>query len=170
MAVEMAQVRVGMANATPFLLGMVLAVVSMLPSGMPELSYVTPSLALMVVYFWTIHRPETMPAMAVFAIGLWQDILHGGPMGLTSLILLVMWDLVANQRRVFIGKSFMVAWSGFAVVTFGTLGLGWIFASWWHWSLLALVPFLVHMGLTIALYPIFAAIFSQLQNLIFEES
>lgn len=169
MSTVFAQTRNGLANATPFILGMLLALVPVLPYGAPELSYVMPSLTLMTVYYWAYQRPDLMPSSAVFIIGLWQDVLYGGPMGLTSLILVLVRELLVNQRRVLIGKPFMVTWMGFAMVVAGTLMLSWGLASWWHWSLIAVPPFVAHLALTITLYPIFAGLFAGLQRWLFEE-
>jgi len=163
------QTRNGLAIATPFILGILLAVIHVLPYGAPELAYVMPSLTLMTVYYWAIQRPETMPASAVFIIGLWQDVLYGGPMGLTSLILVLVRELLVNQRRVLIGKSFLVNWMGFAIVVAVTLIMGWVLASWWHWTLIAIPPFIAHLALTITLYPIFAGLFAGLQRVLFGE-
>lgn len=169
MSTVFTQTRNGLANATPFILGMLFAIVPVLPYGAPELGYVMPSLTLMTVYFWAFQRPDLMPASAVFIIGLWQDVLYGGPMGLTSLILVLVRELLVNQRRVLIGKPFMVTWMGFALVVAGTLMLSWILASWWHWSLISVPPFIAHLALTITLYPIFAGLFAGLQRWLFDE-
>lgn len=163
------QTKIGLANAAPFILGMLLAIIPVLPYGAPELSYVMPSLTLMTVYFWAIQRPDSMPASAVFVIGLWQDVLYGGPMGLTSLILILVRELLVNQRRVLIGKPFLVNWMGFALVAAGTLILGWILASWWHWKIVSAPPFVAHLALTVTLYPIFAGLFAGLQRWLFDE-
>ena len=169
MSTILAQARTGLARATPFLLGILLAIVPMMPYGAPELSYVMPSLTLMTVYFWAYQRPDLMPASAVFVIGLWQDVLYGGPMGLTSLILVLVRELLVNQRRTLIGKPFLVAWMGFAIIVAGTLLLSWVLASWWHWSVIAVPPFIAHLALTITLYPVFAALFAGLLRGLFDE-
>jgi len=169
MLTVLAQARTGLARATPFLLGILLVIVPVMPYGAPELSYVMPSLTLMTVYFWAYHRPDLMPVSAVFVIGLWQDVLYGGPMGLTSLILVLVRELLVNQRRALIGKPFLVAWMGFAIVVAGTLLLSWVLASWWHWSVIAVLPFIAHFALTITLYPIFAGVFAGLQRGLFDE-
>src|SRR3546814_2837019 len=38
------------------------------------LSPIVPALALIGVFFWSVHRPDLMPIWAVFVIGLFQDL------------------------------------------------------------------------------------------------
>ena len=69
---------------TPSLIAVALVIVSVLPLHIPSYSPVIPSLALMAVYYWVLHRPDLLPAIAVFLVGILHDILTGGPLGRTS--------------------------------------------------------------------------------------
>src|SRR3546814_12062803 len=62
---------------TPFLSTVVLVIVGLMPMHIPGYSAVSPSLTLIAVYYWALHRPDLMPAVAVFAVGLLQDVLAG---------------------------------------------------------------------------------------------
>src|SRR3546814_110867 len=101
---------------TPFLSTVVLVIVGLMPMHIPGYSAVSPSLTLIAVYYWALHRPDLMPAVAVFAVGLLQDVLAGALFGANTFILLVVYGVVLSQRRVFHGKSFLVVWWGFSVV------------------------------------------------------
>ena len=68
----------------------------MVPLRLPDVSPVVPALALVAVYYWAVHRPSLMPAWVVFLIGLFQDLLSGGPVGVGILSLLLVFALVES--------------------------------------------------------------------------
>ena len=76
-----------------------------------------PALPLIAVFYWTLYRPDLMPPVAAFVIGLLQDILGGLPLGVSACVLVGVHAAVNTQRRFFIGKSFAVVWLGFALVS-----------------------------------------------------
>jgi rod shape-determining protein MreD len=100
----------------PFVLTLMLSLAPTMPFRMPRDISVVPDLSLMAVFYWTIYRPDLLPMPAVFAIGLIQDIVTGGPIGVTPLILVGAYGMLLNQRRVFLGKPFMQTWWGFLIV------------------------------------------------------
>jgi rod shape-determining protein MreD len=154
--------------AAPFLLGLLLAVLSFVPYGSPELSVIMPSLTLPLVYYWTLYRPEAMPTAAAFAIGLWQDILVGGPLGLMALLLVVTRGAVENQRQILLTQPFAVGWLGFALISALLTALAWAIAGlWWDHSF-APMPFFVHWGLGTAAYVPLAMGFRKLDQLLYE--
>ena len=53
------------------------------------------------LFFWSLYRPDLFGAGAAFAIGLAHDALAGLPLGLTSLVLLLVRHLVVVQQRFF---------------------------------------------------------------------
>ena len=144
---------------TPVLLTLFLVLVNAVPSGLPHFSPLTPTLAMMAVYYWSIFRPELMPASAVFGIGLLQDVISGGPIGLMALVLVLIHGICVSQRRVFLSKSFMVGWWGFMMVAAGTTLIGYIAACLYYGTLFNPLPVLAQSGLTVALYPPFNWLF-----------
>ncbi|MDF1768301.1 rod shape-determining protein MreD [Maricaulis sp.] len=50
---------------------------------------IMPTWTLMAIFLWANVRPQFMPPIAVFAIGLTQDLLTGAPMGVWALAYLV---------------------------------------------------------------------------------
>ena len=55
---------------------------------------VTPLATLCVAFFWSLYRPDLFGAGAAFATGLAHDALAGLPLGLTSLVLLLVRHVV----------------------------------------------------------------------------
>ncbi|MSP20440.1 MAG: rod shape-determining protein MreD [Alphaproteobacteria bacterium] len=125
-----------------------------LPYGIPYLSTVTPFFALIVVYYWSIHRPEQLPAAAIFAAGVLQDLITGGPPGSVALLLLLAHALVVSQRRILLGQSYLVEWAGLLLVAVGAGVVGWLVACVYNTALFVPWHFLVQALLSVALYPI----------------
>ena len=151
-------------GTVPLLLTLGLVMATVVSSPIPDLAPVTPSLSVMAVYYWSIYRPDLLPAAAVFLIGLMQDILSGGPPGMMALVLLLVHGVVVSQRQVFVGKSFLVGWWGFAIVAIGAAGLSWLVASAWFGVFLRPRPVAYQAALTIALYPLVAWLFRRLHQ------
>jgi rod shape-determining protein MreD len=156
--------------AVPFVLGLLLAVLSFVPYGSPELSIVMPSLTLPLVYYWSIYRPETMPFWAVFVIGLWQDILVGGSLGLMALLLVITRGVIDSQRQVLLTQPFGVIWAGFALFSGLLTAAAWVIAGLWWNHAFAIMPFFVHWGLGTAAYVPLAMGFRKLDELLYREA
>ncbi|MDH3335263.1 MAG: rod shape-determining protein MreD [Rhodospirillaceae bacterium] len=116
-------------NITPFIITMLLIIISAIPTRIPEFSYIAPVLPLMAIYHWSIYRPDLLPAWAVFALGILQDALVGTPFGVSSLVFLAVHLVVLSQQVFFTGKSFAVVWIGFSMVSAAAFIMTWILVS-----------------------------------------
>src|SRR5260221_3704271 len=114
---------------TPFVITLLLALMPMLPLHLPHETDLVPAFTLMAVFYWTVYRPDLMPASAVFAIGIIQDFAARAPLGVTSLVLLCTHGVVLGQRRLVVGKPFALAWAGFLLTDAGATAVSWAFAS-----------------------------------------
>ncbi len=170
MTTALRRVMVSVRPGVPFVLGMLLAVVSFVPYGTPGFSVIMPALTLPLVYYWTVYRPEAMPLAAAFAIGLWQDILVGGPLGLMALLLVITRGAVESQRQVLLTQTFAVGWMGFALFSAGLALLSWALAGLWWDHLFAVWPFVAHWGLGAAAYVPLAVLFRQIDKLMYEQA
>ena len=146
---------------TPAALTLSVVFVSVVPVGLSGLPEVTPFFTLMVVYHWSIYRPELLPAPAVFVLGLVQDGLSGGPLGLFALILIIVYGLVSMQRRTFLGKTFPVEWFGFSLVVVGATVASWLISCVYYVTLVDPWPVALQGGLTLATYPCIVWIFAR---------
>ena len=99
-------------GAIPAAVTLLLVVASALPWHLPLFVEVTPALAVVAVFHWTVNRPDCLPFAATFCIGLVQDLLTGTPPGMTALVLLAVQGVVASQHTFFHGKPFIVVWWG----------------------------------------------------------
>ena len=157
-------------NTTPVLITLCMVVAGVIPIRLPEASFIVPMLALMSVYYWSMHRTELLPAAAVFVIGIFQDILTGAPLGLNAFILLGVFGICVTQRRVFYNKSFAVVWWGFMVVAAAALLCEWILMSIYLEMFISPTPALFKYFMTIALYPPIAWLFVRIQRSLPQEN
>ncbi|NKB59438.1 MAG: rod shape-determining protein MreD [Alphaproteobacteria bacterium] len=151
-------------NLTPLLVSLCLVIISVVPLRLPQISFIVPALALMAVYYWGLHRADLLPAPAIFFIGILQDILSGGAIGVNTLIFLAVYGVCVSQRRFFYGKSFLVVWWGFMVVTAGALALEWALMSVISETIIGPRPAYFKYLATIALYPVVAWMFTRIQR------
>ena len=148
-------------SLTPLLLTLAVVLASVLPLRIPHFAVVMPLLSMMAVFYWSIYRPELLPAAAVFALGVVQDALGGGPLGLSALVLLLVHGVGVSQRRFFLGKSFAVEWWGFILVASGAALVGWLLASLYYTAWIDPGAVLAQALLTMALYPCFSWLFAR---------
>ena len=154
----------------PVLVTLALVLVSLLPLKLSHFAPITPALALMAVYYWSVRRPDLLPFWATFAIGLVHDLLAGGPVGLTPVVLLGAQGLVVAQRRFLVERPFHVMWLGFAVVAPGAALMGWILASLYHGAIVGIVPALFQLLLTVALFPCVAWLLAAVQRVFLRQA
>lgn len=123
-------------HLTPFGITFFAVLLAVVPWRIPSLGVAGPIWPLMAVFYWTLYRPDLMPALAVFVVGLLFDALSGAPLGVNVLAFLTLHGLVAGQRRFFYGKPFMLVWLGFAVATATALAVAWVLTALWHGSVI----------------------------------
>jgi rod shape-determining protein MreD len=145
----------------PGLVTFIAVLLTVLPLGIPFAAVVTPFLSLMAVYYWSIYRPDLLPPAAVFVLGVLQDMLTGGPVGLLALVLLLVQALAVSQRRILLGQAFSVEWAGLLLVVAGAGAVSWTLASVYYLALVPPVPFVVQALITVALYPLGSWLFAR---------
>jgi rod shape-determining protein MreD len=138
---------------TPFLLTLLLVVLSVVPVHVPGMSRVVPLLPLMAIYHWAVYRSELFPAYAVFIIGLLHDIFTGTPIGVNALVFLLVYGLVVSQHRFLFGKSFAVIWLGFGLVGGAASALTWVLVSGWNVAVIEPSAVYIQYLLTFGLFP-----------------
>src|SRR6202035_5910804 len=101
----------GAARMLPVATTLLAALFSLLPVQIPGYAALTPVFTLMAAYHWTIYRPDLLPPLALFAIGLTEDLLAGSPIGINALTLLLARSAVLSYRRYFVNRTFPFVWS-----------------------------------------------------------
>ena len=152
-------------SGIPFAVSVLLILAAVLPYGLPKSSLAAPVLALISVYYWSLFRPELMPAGAAFLLGLLVDVLSGGPPGLNALVLILVHWAASGQRRALAGKSFAVGWLGYLLIAGGAAILNWFVASVFHVTVIESVTLLVSHAIGTAAYPLVAIFLARMQPL-----
>lgn len=151
-------------SLTPFALAFALVILGIVPLHLPGFTPVAPILVLVAVYHWGLYRPALLPPIAVFFIGLLQDMLGGAPPGLHAIVFLTVFGLVATQRRFLVGKSFLTYWFGFGLLAAAAAVEMWILGSVWNLAILDFRALLFQFLLTLGLFPPVAWIFLRWQQ------
>ncbi len=154
----------GLRGLTPLVSTLALTLLSVLPMPLPGFSLITPALTVIAVYYWSMYRPELLPLVAVFLVGLVQDALTGTPLGVSSLVLLLVQGVVVSQRRFFHGKTFLVEWWGFMLVAPCVALANWALLSLYYGVLITPRTVGFQLLLTIAIYPCLAWLLARVQH------
>jgi rod shape-determining protein MreD len=112
-----------------------------------------PVFALVPAFAWGMIRPSILPPFALLALGLYLDLLWGGPLGLWPLALLAAYAPVLFARAFLIAQGFWGLWAWYAVACAAALATGLVLMS----LRAAIVPNLAGVGwqlvATVALFP-----------------
>ena len=151
-------------NLVPFTFTVLLIIFGMVPLGVPGFGPVMPALGVIAVFFWLVYRPDLMPAWAVFLVGLTQDLLGGGALGVGVFVLLVVYAALVGQRRYLAQANFFLVWLAFLPVAAGAFVLTWLFNGLIADALLAPGPAAAQYLSTVLFYPFIAWLFLQAQR------
>ena len=99
--------------------------------SIPMLDVIRPAFFLMGLFYWAIYRPALLSVLWVLLLGIVYDVLMGFPIGLHSLLFLLIQYVIKTQRLFFMGQSFITIWFGF-VLALALL----LFSEWVIFSLL----------------------------------
>jgi len=150
-------------NVVPALLGVFLVLLSTIPFYIPGYGPMAANLVLVAVFYWAVHRPDLLSPITVFFIGLLQDILVGMPPGMNAFVLLLVRTLAVSQSRVFRGRSFIILWWGFGIVAVASAFVVWLLSAIYVFTAIDPLPGLFQAGMTTALFPFLAGIFTWMQ-------
>jgi rod shape-determining protein MreD len=151
-------------SLSPLAMTLLLIMIGMVPLQIPDMAPVIPSMALIAVYYWAVHRPDLMTVWAIFAVGLFQDLLSGGHLGVGILALLMVHAVIDTQRRFFVRSSFQALWILFALVAAAALYLMWLLNCLLQGVFLEVQPVVFQYLTTVAAYPCLAWLFAQAQK------
>lgn len=143
-------------NSSPVALTFLLVILAVIPLKLPGYALVAPDLMLIAVFYWVAHRPDLMPPAAIFMLAVFGDLLSGAPLGVNSLLLLLVYWAVEGQRKALRGRPFVIAWLAFAVVALSVKAAGLLLNLILRGGLMGFDLFVLQLTLTIAAYPMLA--------------
>ena len=129
------------------------------PLGLPGQPQLQAAVALACVFFWSVFRPDSMPPVAAFLLGLLTDLLNLSPPGLTVLVLLIVHGVALRTRRFVAAQGFVVVWLVFVAVAAGASAIEWALTSVLVFRLLPPGPALLQFGVSAGFYPLLAMLF-----------
>jgi rod shape-determining protein MreD len=141
-----------LAGLVPFLCGLLAVLVANLPITLVGGLVPAPLLGLIPVYFWCLVRPDLMTPAATFAIGIFQDILAGGPPGVWTLAFVLTYAVVARQRDSFAGLSGLGAVLGFATAALITCLVAYCTVALYYWHIPLVGPIVGELAITVLFY------------------
>jgi rod shape-determining protein MreD len=143
-----------MINVLPIATTILAALLSIEPLHLDGYAALTPAFTLMATYYWTIYRPDLLPALWLFLIGTIQDLLSGGLPGVTAVTLLLARAIVLPNRHYSVDRPFPFIWAGFTLLTGGAMLFSWALHSLLAAELLDLRGPVLRAVLTVAAFPI----------------
>jgi rod shape-determining protein MreD len=148
----------------PFLTTLLFVLISVVPLHIPGFAVVAPAFTLMAVYHWTIYRPDLLPPLSLFLLGITQDLLAGAPPGGTALILLLAHATVLRYRRRFVNRPFPYVWAGFTMLTAGAMLLLWTLHCLLDGALVDFRGTVFRAVLTTSMFPIASYLLGRIQR------
>lgn len=140
-------------------LGLAAVFVEAAPLGLSADAFPSPDLLFIVVAYWSTRRPGAAPLLAIFALGLARDLLTDAPVGAGVLTLVFASEFLKTLGAGLSRRGFATEWLLLASVFAMVLLAQWLVVL----ILLAHPPYLIDLAyqwlLTMALYPVLAAVF-----------
>jgi len=107
-----------LSNAIPVVLSIVGILIANFPVSIMNGRVPPPLFVLMPIYFWTLVRPDLMRPLAVFMLGVLQDLSFGREMGVWTLAFVATYAVVDRNRDTFASLAGVYAILGFATAAF----------------------------------------------------
>ena len=94
------------------------------------------------------------------------DAVSGAPLGLSSIVLITVYSVLANQQRFFVNKGFAAGWIGFGAIALAALAMTWLLLSFYEGRAMAVMPLVLAMLATIAIYPLLGLLFGRIHKVV----
>jgi rod shape-determining protein MreD len=120
---------------------------------LPGYAIAVPSLPTVAVFVWVLWRPERLPYLATFLVGVLEDLLRGTPLGVGAITLLVVHGFTRSQSRFLLGRSLEILWLAFAATVLVGAVVNWLAMSFALTRLLSPWTGLAQCLTTLALFP-----------------
>ena len=117
---------------TPAFVILMLILASLIPLRLPFLPSVATLLPLMAVFHFSLHRPTSVPPLALLLFGLLFDLLQygpGAPVGISALQFLLVWRIVSSSRKYLLEVSFAFIWLLYGLVVAAAVTMAWLLTS-----------------------------------------
>jgi len=131
------------------------------PTRIPQGPDLLPLLPLIVLYIWSVRRPSFVSPAVIFFVGLLQDLLSGGPMGVWAFSYLVAFGLARHRDADGAGLDPIPASARFAALAAIAFACAWVTGSAALGRVAGGGALLVEGVFTILIFPVFAWAFAR---------
>ena len=135
-----------------------------------ELKYFSFNFPFILIFYWSLKRSETLGHGLVFIAGLFNDVVVGFPIGVSSFSYLLICGFSAYLKNITLRPSVIKDWVFFAITILVVNSLMYSILVLFFSLHLDYNDLLVNLLFTFLLYVIFANIFEIYQKLIFGSS
>jgi rod shape-determining protein MreD len=127
---------------------------------------VTPYFVLIIIYYWAIYRPNIMPTIFVFVLGIVFDLVLNYPLGIHAILFIAASLLIKRQRLFFLGQSYIIVWIGFAFSCLATLIVEYLFFFLLSGTFSSLRSLFGSLIITILFFPLVTLLFSFINRIL----
>lgn len=144
-------------NVLFVLLGGICVVLARMPQVYFEGVSLLGGLPVIAIYFSTLRSQAEVRSISVFLIGLFQDLLSGGTIGVWALLYLSVYTLIFSQHEgflQFVSRSALFSWLGFILVVALFAILSWIVGWLVIGAQLSTTGLFLQTSVAVLLYPV----------------
>jgi len=117
--------------------------------GLPE-----PVFAMVLAFSWAVIRPSILGPLTLMALGLFDDLFWGGPLGLWSLALIGAYGLALSGRSLMAGQGGVVMGAWYAAACCLASAAAYVFATLTAHAQPSVLAVIWQVAWTIGLYPV----------------
>ena len=151
-------------QTVPVMTMLLLVLIGSMPLGSLHTFEIFPMLNIIVIFYWTVYRPDLVPPFVLFLIGLIDDVVMGTPLGLMACVFVLLYGVTLTQRQFFLGKPFYVTWLGFSVISAVCICLIWVLVALFAGRLgIVITPFIKYT-ITLLTFPSVAWLLVRIQR------
>lgn len=156
-------------NYIPFISTFLTIFISTLPIDIYNVSFIKPSLGIICIFYWAAYRPDLLSYLQTFILGLFQDLINGTPLGVSSFIFLLAYEIVSSNHRFLHEKPFALSWAVFGVIAFFVYAIKFLFLGFAYSSFLPFLEVFCNYILLILIFPFIYYICALLQRFALKE-
>jgi rod shape-determining protein MreD len=113
-----------------------------------------PVFAMVLAFAWAVIRPSVLPPFLLVGLGLFNDLLWGGALGLWPLILLAVYALAYSLRSILGSEGFWALGAWYAAASAVGLGVGVMLVAFVADTVPNLIGVALQFGVTVPLFPL----------------
>ncbi len=124
------------------------------PGRLAQGGSLMPMLPLITIFIWSSIRPRFMPPFVIFIVGLMQDLITGGPMGVWALAYVVALMIMRVREEDGAKREIGPIWFRFVGVVAIATFIAWCAGSLATGGPAAIRPMLVEAAATVLMFPL----------------